>query len=228
MILYIVKEGDIVGTSTRRTNKAINNILKTHKISQNGDGIDKIISEALFPQKGNSRIKSSIINSTCSKSFIQTIKAVITISQKIHQDSNFCFNIPNYNELSPIEKVEYIAENICFDEDPLLKQTIMNILYSKDSPIEYFKDAYVVIKDILSEYYTEQFEKIMFEELASSTSDMDDEKCKQKIKLLVEKEIDNNFSYKDYQLIIEKKEEESFLSKKIRSIGSLVLRGLKI
>lgn len=227
MLLYITKEGDILGTSTRRTNKTINKILNKHKIESNGDGINQIISEALFPKKGNSKIKNSIINSTCSKSFIYVIKSIVTISQTINTDKNFNFNIQNYKDLSKLEKIECISENLCIDEDPLLKQTIMNVLYNESSPIEYFKDGYIVIKDILTEYYTEHFEKIMFEELASSISNIDDEECKNKVKILVKKEIDNNFAYRDYQLIIENNEDEKFLSKKLRSIGSLILRGLK-
>ena len=228
MLLYITKEGDILGTSTRRTNKTINNILKKHKIDTSGDGIHRIISEALFPEKGKSRIKRTIINSSCSKSFIHVIKTVISISQTVNINENFNFNIPNYDDLSKVEKIESISEILCIDEEPLIKQNIMNILYNENSPIEYFKDAYTVIKDILTEYYTEQFEKIIFEELASSITNIDDEKCKTKVKLLVKKEIYNNFTYSDYQLIIENNEDETFLSKKLRSIGSLILRGLKI
>lgn len=228
MILYIAKEGDILGTSTRRTNKKVHDILKTNKINSTGEGINRIISEALFPSKGKSRLKNSIINSTCTTGFIKTLTTIITTSQKINANSNFNFDIYNFNELTQIEKVECIADKLCLDEDPLLKQTIMNILHNENSPIEYFKNAYIVIKDLLAEYYTEQFEKIMFEELASSTNDMDDEECKKKIKEQVSEALNESFSYNNYQLIIEAKENESFLKKQLRNIGTLILRGLKI
>ena len=219
MILYIAKEGDILGTSTRRTNKKVHDILKTNKINSTGEGINRIISEALFPSKGKS---------TCTTGFIKTLTTIITTSQKINANSNFNFDIYNFNELTQIEKVECIADKLCLDEDPLLKQTIMNILHNENSPIEYFKNAYIVIKDLLAEYYTEQFEKIMFEELASSTNDMDDEECKKKIKEQVSEALNESFSYNNYQLIIEAKENESFLKKQLRNIGTLILRGLKI
>lgn len=228
MILYEAKEGDILGTSTRRTNDKIHDILKESKVSPTGDGIDKIISEALFPSRGKSGLKNSIINASCSTGFIKTIVAIISTSQKANTNVDFNFDIQDYNELSQIEKSECISEKLCLDEDPILKQSIIELLHKTDAPVEYFKNAYIVIKDLLSEYYTEHFEKILFEELATSMNDMDDEMCRQKINKQVIDALNESFSYNDYQLIVEAKEDESFLKKKLRNIGTLVLRGLKI
>lgn len=71
-----------MGTSTRRTNKKIHDILKTNKINSAGEGINRIISEALFPSKGKSRLKNSIISTTCTTGFIKTLTTIITTSQK--------------------------------------------------------------------------------------------------------------------------------------------------
>lgn len=217
-----------MGTSTRRTNKKINDILKKNHINSNGEGINKIISEALFPKSGKSRFKNSIINSTCTNSFIKTFINIINASQSLNADSNYDFNIANFTSLSKIEQVESVADSLCFDEDPIIKQTVMNILMNENSPIEYFKNTYEILKDLLAEYYTEQFEKILFEELASNTIDMDDEECMKKIKSQVTEELNKTFTYSDYQIIIEKEEDESFLKKILRNKGNIILRGLKI
>ena len=217
-----------MGTSTRRTNKRINDILKKNHLNSNGEGINKIISEALFPKNGKSRLKNSIINSTCTNSFIKTFKNIINASQSLNADSNYDFNIANFTSLSKIEQVEIVADSLCFDEDPIIKQTVMNILMNENSPIEYFKNTYEILKDLLAEYYTEQFEKILFEELASNTIDMDDEECMKKIKSQVTEELNKTFTYSDYQIIIEKEEDECFLKKILRNKGNIILRGLKI
>lgn len=217
-----------MGTSTRRTNQKINDILKKNHINSNGEGIYKIISEALFPKSGKSGLKNSIINSTCTNSFIKTFQNIINTSQRLNTNNNYDFNVTNFSNLSKIEQVESITDNLCFDEDPIVKQTVMNILMNENSPIEYFKNTYEILKDLLAEYYTEQFEKILFEELASSTTNMDDEECMKKIKGQVNEELNKTFSYNDYQIIIEKKEDESFLKEILRNKGSIILRGLKI
>lgn len=227
MVLYFIKEGDTMGTSTRRTNEKVRNIINNNKVSSNGEGIDKIISEALFPKNNKSKIKNDVINSTCSTSFTKTIKKIIDFSMLISNGSISIAGIGNFNSLSEHEKIEVIVNEICYDEDPIIRQSILDILNTHDIN-NYLGNSYLVIKDFLNEFYTEKFEIQMFEELATNLEDFDDEQCKIKIKKLVETEINKVFTYPQYQQLVISINDETALQKAVRNISSLIIRGLKV
>lgn len=227
MLLYIVKEGDLMGTSTRRTNDRVNNILKTSYKSGNDINIDKLISDVLFPKRNNSKVKNDIINSTCSVSFTNTIKRIITLSSDISKNGIGIFGISNFNNLLYQEKVELISSEICYDEDPIIKQSIIEVLQSKDLN-SYLINSYQVIKDFLIEYYTEMFEAHMFEELATTVNDFDDEECKIKINKLVEAQVEKVFTYHIYQQIVINANDEVKTANMLRNISNFILKELKM
>lgn len=227
MLLYIIKEGDLMGTSTRRTNDRVNKILKEKYKSLNDFNINRLISDVLFPKRNNSKIKNDIINSTCSVSFTNTIKKIISISDNISKNGIGAFGISNFSSLLYQEKIELISSAICYDEDPIIKQSIVEILQFKDLE-SYLADTYQVIKDFLIEYYTEKFEANLFEELATNVSDFDDEECKMKISKLVEAQVEMVFTYSIYQQIVMIDNDESKINNIFRNIGNFILKGLKV
>ena len=226
MLLYIVKEGDFMGTSTRRTNDRVNKILKSNNKSINDINLNKLISDVLFPKRNSSKIKSDIVNSTCSVSFTNTIKKIIALSNNISKSGIGTFGISNFNNLLYQEKVELISSEICYDEDPIIKQSIVEILQSKDLEA-YLIDSYQFIKDFLIEYYTEKLEAHMFEELATNVENFDDEKCKNSISNLVKIQVEKIFNYSTYHQLVINVNDEVKATNIIRNISNFILKELK-
>lgn len=215
-----------MGTSTRRTDDRVNKILKSNNKSINDISINKLISDILFPKHNNSKIKNDIVNSTCSISFTNTIKKIITVSDNISKGKIGTFGVNNYNNLQYQEKIELISSEICYDEDPIIKQSIVEILQSKDLEI-YLIDSYQFIKDFLIEYYTEKLEAHTFEELATNVKDFDDEECKKNISNLVKIKVEKIFSYSMYQKLVINVNDEAKITNITRNISNFVLKELK-
>ena len=227
MLLYIVNEGDLMGTSTRRTNDSVNKILSANNKSSNDININKLVSEILFPKRNSSKIKDDIVNSTCSTSFTQTVKRIITLSNNISKNGIGTLGINNYTNLLYHEQVELISSEICYDEDPIIKQSIIEILQAKDLE-SYLTDSYQVIKDFLTEYYTEKFEAHAFEELATNVTDFDDEEWENKISNLVSVQVEKIFTYSIYKQIVINANDEFKTGNILRNVSNFILKELKI
>lgn len=106
-----------MGTSTRRTNNRVNKILNANNKSSNDININKLVSDILFPKRNSSKIKNDIVNSTCSPSFTQTVKRIITLSNNISNNGIGILGINNYANLLYHEQVEFISSEICYDEE---------------------------------------------------------------------------------------------------------------
>lgn len=216
-----------MGTSTRRTNDRVNKILKTKNQSMNDININKLISEVLFPKNNNSKIKNDIINSACSASFNNTITRIITLSNNISKNGIGIFGTSNFNNLFYQEKVELISDEICYDEDPIIKQSIIEILQSKDLE-SYIINSYQVIKDFLIEYYTEKLEAHMFEELATNVKEFNDEECKNKINHLVKIQVEKVFNYFAYQQLVINVSDQQKTNNILRNVSNFILKELKV
>ena len=227
MLLYIIKEGDLMGTSTRRTNDRISKLLKTNNNSMNDINLNKLISDALFPKRNSSKIRNDIVNSSCSASFTNTIKKIITLSNNISKNGIGALGISNFNNLLYQEKIELISDEICYDEDPIIKQSIMEILQSKDLET-YLINSFQVIRDFLIAYYTEKFEAHMFEELATNIEGFDDDECKNEINHLVTIQVEKIFNYSTYQQLIINANDETKTSNILRNISNYILKELKV
>ena len=215
-----------MGTSTRRTNDRVNKILKSNNKSINDININNLISNILFPKHNSSKIKNDIITSTCSISFTNTIKKIITLYNNISKGGIGTFGISNFNNLLYQEKIELISNEICYDEDPIIKQSIIEILQSKDLEA-YLIDSYEFIKDFLTEYYTEKLEAHTFEELATNVEDFDDEKCKNNISNLVKIQVEKIFNYSTYQKLVININDKTNITSIIRNISTFILKELK-
>lgn len=216
-----------MGTSTRRTNARVNKILKNSNITNNNLNMNKILSEILFPKHNISKIKKDIIDSTCSASFTNTIKKIILSSDTVSKKGIASFGIVDYQNLQRHEIIEIISDRLCYDEDPIVKQSIIEILQSKDLD-KYLVDSFEMIKDFLIEYYTEKFESNIFEDLASNVQDFDDEKCKMDVQKLVEEKVSKIFTYSIYQDIVINVNDESFIRSTFRNVSNYILKELKV
>lgn len=216
-----------MGTSTRRTNNRVNKILNANNKSSNDININKLVSDILFPKRNSSKIKNDIVNSTCSLSFTQTVKRIITLSNNISNNGIGILGINNYANLLYHEQVEFISSEICYDEDPIIKQSIIEILQEKNLE-SYLTDSYQVIKDFLTEYYTEKFEAHSFEELATNVTDFNDEEWEKDIRNLVSVQVERIFTYSIYEQIVININDELKTGNALRDISNFILKELKI
>lgn len=104
-----------MGTSTRRTyenaKKKIDEMLSSNdKIDINK--LNKIISEVMYPKKGNSKMYTNISGSISSTEFCSSISNIIRISNTIRKKGISGLGISSYQNKSFNEKVQLLTDII--------------------------------------------------------------------------------------------------------------------
>ncbi len=219
-----------MGTSTRRTyenaKKKIDEMLSSNdKIDINK--LNKIISEVMYPKKGNSKMYTNISGSISSTEFCSSISNIIRISNTIKKKGISGLGISGYQNKSFNEKVQLLTDIISNSEDPILKQTIVEVLSTtNESPESNLLDAIKCIFSMIKVFLRDKIESFIYEEAASKDQNFDDEKLQQDIDNELSKQIGITINIDEQNEILNNYENIPFLKKKFGVLGKKLLENI--
>ena len=219
-----------MGTSTRRTyenaKKKIDEMLSSNdKIDINK--LNKIISEVMYPKKGNSKMYTNISGSISSTEFCSSISNIIRISNTIRKKGISGLGISSYQNKSFNEKVQLLTDIISNSENPILKQTIVEVLSTtNESPELNLLDAIKCIFSMIKVFLRDKIESFIYEEAASKDQNFDDEKLQQDIDNELSKQIGITINIDEQNEILNNYENIPFLKKKFEVLGKKLLENI--
>lgn len=219
-----------MGTSTRRTyenaKKKIDEILSSSdKIDT--DKLNKIISEVMYHKNGNSKMHTNISSSISSTEFCSSISNIIRISNTIRKKGVSGLGISGYQSKSFNEKVQLLTDIISNSEDPILKQTIVEVLSTpNESPELNLLDAIKCIFSMIKVFLRDKIESFIYEEAASKDQNFDDEKLQQDIDNELNKQIGITINIDEQNEILNNYENIPFLQKKFGVLGKKLLENI--
>ncbi len=219
-----------MGTSTRRTyenaRKKIDDLISSNdKIDI--DKLNKIISEVMYPKNGNSKMTKDICNSISGTEFCSSISNIIRISHTIKKYGTARLGISGYQSKNFNEKVQLLTDIICDSEDPILKQTIVEVLSSPaESPELNLLDAIKCILSMIRVFLRDKIESFIYEEAASKDQDFDDEKLQKEIDDELNRQIGITINIDDQNEILNNCDNIAFLRKKFGNLGKNLLENI--
>lgn len=219
-----------MGTSTRRTyenaKKKIDEMLSSNdKIDINK--LNKIISEVMYPKNGNSKMYTNISSSISSTEFCSSISNIIRISNTIRKKGISGLGISGYQSKNFNEKVQLLTDIISNSEDPILKQTIVEVLSTtNESPELNLLDAIKCIFSMIKVFLRDKIESFIYEEAASKDQNFDDEKLQQDIDNELNKQIGITINIDEQNEILNNYENIPFLKKKFGVLGKKLLENI--
>ncbi len=219
-----------MGTSTRRTyesaRKKINNLISSNDKIDIGK-LNKIISEVMYPKNGNSKMTKNICNSISSTEFCSSVSNIIKISHTIKKYGASGLGILGYQNKNNYEKVQLLADIICDNEDPILKQTIIEVLsYPAESPELNLIDAIKCIFTMVRVFLRDNIESFIYEEAASKDQNFDDEKLQKEIDDELNRQIGLTINIDEQNEILNNYDNISFLKKKFGNLGKNLLENI--
>lgn len=219
-----------MGTSTpRRYNGAKK---KMDELFPNDDNIDinklnRILSKVMFPKNGNSKMTKTIINSLSSDDFCYTISKVIKISHVISKNGIAGLGIAGYSGKSFNEKVQILSDIICDSENPILKQTIIEVLSKEnDSPELNIIDAIKCVLSIIAIFTRDMIESFLYEEAAMKDPQFDDETLQTEIDHMLNKQIGINIDLNSQNILLENYENIPLLKEKFSGYAKNLLQNI--
>ena len=219
-----------MGTSTRRTyenaKKKIDEMLSSNdKIDINK--LNKIISAVMYPKNGNSKMYTNISNSISSTEFCSSISNIIRISNTIRKKGISGLGISGYQSKSFNEKVQLLTDIISNNEEPILRQTIVEVLSAtNESPELNLLDAIKCIFSMIKVFLRDKIESFIYEEAASKDQNFDDEKLQQDIDNELNKQIGITINIDEQNEILNNYENIPFLQKKFGVLGKKLLENI--
>lgn len=219
-----------MGTSTRRTYE--NAKRKIDELLSSNDNIDidklnKIISEVMYPKNGNSKMSKDISSSIGSTEFCSSVSNIIRISHTIKKNGISGLGISGYQDKNFNEKVQLLTDIICDNEDPILKQTIVEVLSAPaESPEMNLLDAIKCIFSMVKVFLRDKIESFIYEEAASKDKNFDDEKLQQEIDNELNRQIGITINIDEQNDILNNYENIPFLENKFGSLGKKLLENI--
>ena len=219
-----------MGTSTRRTyenaKKKIDEMLSSNdKIDINK--LNKIISAVMYPKNGSSKMYTNISNSISSTEFFSSISNIIRISNTIRKKGISGLGISGYQSKSFNEKVQLLTDIISNSEEPILRQTIVEVLSAtNESPELNLLDAIKCIFSMIKVFLRDKIESFIYEEAASKDQNFDDEKLQQDIDNELNKQIGITINIDEQNEILNNYENIPFLQKKFGVLGKKLLENI--
>lgn len=219
-----------MGTSTRRTyenaKRKIDELISSND-SINIDNLNKIISEVMYPKNGSSKMSKDILRSIGSTGFCSSVSNIIKLSHRIKKDGIIGLGISEYQDKTFNEKVQLLTDIICDNEDPILKQTIVEVLSTPaESPEMNLLDAIKCIFSMVKVFLRDKIESFIYEEAASKDKKFDDEKLQQEIDNELVRQIGITINIDEQNDILNNYENISFLEKKFGSLGKKLLENI--
>lgn len=220
-----------MGTSTRRTydnaKKKIDELFNSSNDNINIDKLNKIISTVMYPKNGNSKMAKDITNSIKSDEFCITISKIIKVSHTIKSKGIAGLGIVGYETKKFNEKVQLLTDLICDSEDPILKQTIVEVLSQKNnSPELNLLDSIKCVFSIIVVFLRDKIEAFIYEEAASKDTEFDDEKLQKEIDNELNEQMGLIINLDDQNEILDNYENIPFLKNKFGTIGQTVLKNI--
>lgn len=219
-----------MGTSTRRTYE--NAKRKIDEILSSNDNIDidklnKIISEVMYPKNGHSKMSKDISSSISSTEFCSSVSNIIRLSRTIKKDGISGLGISGYESKTFNEKVQLLTDIICDNEDPILKQTVVEVLSAPaESPEINLLDAIKCVYSMVKVYLRDKIESFIYEEAASKDRYFDDEKLQQEIDNELNRQIGITINIDEQNDILNNYENIPFLENKFGSLGKELLKNI--
>lgn len=218
-----------MGTSTRNTLPRLKKKIEELNSSSNIDTHDlkKLLGSLLYPNNRESFTSNHIIKSLSSPNFIRTIKKAIRTSENYVSSGTLSFGISEFDSYSFNEQVDLIADYFVDYEDPILKQTIKDILLENGIDGT-FANGFMMFKKIISIYVEHKVEGTIFEMLSEKYETISDEDIYSKINSVTEIITDSIISQNAYDKLVLNIGNENYVEGWMTEHIPLILKGISI
>lgn len=218
-----------MGTSTRNTLPRLKKKIEELNSSSNINTHDlkKLLGSLLYPNNRESFTSNHIIKSLSSPNFIRTIKKVIRTSENYVSSGTLSFGILEFDSYSFNEQVDLIADYFVDYEDPILKQTIKDILLENGIDGT-FANGFMMFKKIISIYVEHKIEGTIFEMLSEKYETISDEDIYSKINSVTEIITNSIISPNAYDKLVLNIGNENYVEGWMTEHIPLILKGISI
>lgn len=216
-----------MGTSSRRVIPRVKDKIKD--LDPNADfdrkKLKEVIKDLLYPNGRKSYSSEHIIRSLSSPNFVRTIRKLIRTSENYISTGSLSFGIKNFESYSFIEKVDLIADFLVDYENPILKQTIKDILL--DNGIEEtFSNAFAMLKKVISIYIEKYIQGPIFEMISEKYENISDEKIYQMITEITTTITETMISFNAYNSLAANISNESYVEDWLTENIPHILKGV--
>ena len=216
-----------MGTSSRRVIPRVKDKIKD--LDPNADfdrkKLKEVIKDLLYPNGRKSYNSEHIIRSLSSPNFVRTIRKLIRTSENYISTGNLSFGIENFESYGFIEKVDLIADFLVDYENPILKQTIKDILL--DNGIEEtFSNAFAMLKKVISIYIEKYIQGPIFEMISEKYENISDEKIYQMITEITTTITETMISFNAYNSLAANISNESYVEDWLTENIPHILKGV--
>ena len=218
-----------MGTSTRNTLPRLKKKIEELNSSSNINihDLKKLLGSLLYPNNRESFTSNHIIKSLSSPNFIRTIKKVIRTSENYVSSGTLSFGISGFDSYSFNEQVDLIADYFVDYEDPILKQTIKDILLENGIDGT-FANGFMMFKKIISIYVEHKIEGTIFEMLSEKYETISDEDIYSKINSVTEIITNSIISQNAYDKLVLNIGNENYVEGWMTEHIPLILKGISI
>ena len=174
-----------MGTSSRRlVPDRMKDKIKDLKFDDNNKLLDSdfkdLLKTVFYPNGRESYSSINVIKSCSSTSFIRTIRKIVDIGNSYGSYGYQSFGISNFDSYTFEEQVDLVADYLVEDDDPILKQSIKDLLFANGFD-NTFGDTHELLRNLLIKLLIKHSEGILFDSLFEQNEKFDGNHFEQKM-----------------------------------------------
>lgn len=219
-----------MGTSSRRlAPERMRDKIKKIDFDENNRLSDSTLKDLLkivfYPRGRESYSSTNIIRSCSSTSFIRTIRKIVDIGTNYGSFGYQSFGIANFESYSFEEQVDLVADHLVEDNDPILKQSIKDLLFANGFDIS-FEDTHGLLRNLLIKLLIKHSEGILFDSLFEQKEEFDGKHFEEKMCELCSNVADVILNNNSLNILVININDDNYVSDWLQETVKSFLRGV--